>query len=334
VKVWPVALSVVLVGFTAAALAQDRPPPRPHVAVLAAPDDDRVLVEATARVRLELTASGLTSVLVAAADQDVPARIAFVRDQDGIATIDLVALRPDATPWHRRIPVPASATGGDDATVLALRAVELLRGIRLEVRREVHPQPPTPPAPAVAPPRTGPGWRLMLGPTVLEGRPWGASLAPGVAFGVVAPLTPHLSLTATLAGPFFNDLPATGVGSARTREELGFLGVRVHLQRTPFGAHGVLGGGLHHLVATYDRRGIPPATPGALHVVTGQSLWTPCLAVGAGVSAQYGSRFGVSLDLAAIVTRQTIDVVVNDRTLGVMGAPSLLETLSAWVAFP
>lgn len=329
-KVWSVALIamvVVMVGFAAAALAQDSPRARADVTVLASAAADRLLVEATARVQLELTASGLTSVLVEDDDQDAPARIAFVRDQDGIATIDLVAVRPDATRWHRRVPVPAAAGGGDDATVLALRAVELLRGIRLEVRREAAPQPP----PAAAP---GPGWRLLLGPSVLEGRPWGAALAPGAAFGVVAPLTPRLSLTATGAGPFFNDLPATSAGSAHTREELGFLGVRADLKRPPFGAHGGLGGGLHHLVATYDRRGVPPTTPGSLHVVTGRSLWTPCLAVGAGVSAQYGSRFGVSLDLTAIITRQTIDVVVNDRTVGVMGAPSLLETLSAWVAFP
>jgi hypothetical protein len=312
-------------------------PPSVDVVVLAPAPDDLELVEAATRTRLELRANGFTSALVDAPGDEIPARVAFVREDD-VATIDLVGILPDGTPLHRRVAVPL-AEGGDDASVLALRAVELLRGIHLDVHRAPRParpsfeapdpdieEPPAPPPPEV---------RFGLGLGVLEGRPWGASLAAGFVLSAAARVLPHVSFISTLAGPFANDLPATNGGSAHTREELGFVGLRIDRDRARLGPHGVFGVGLHHLVATYDPRGIPAGPPPPeLRIVAAPSIWTPFVAFGAGFGGRVWRRLGASVEVIALLAQPGLDVVVNGRTVGTIGAPSLLETLSAWVAFP
>jgi hypothetical protein len=331
-------LTTLLVGLALPARARDAPgPPRVDVDVVAPAADDAVLVEAAARTRLELGASGLASALIdGAGDGGAPARVAFVRD-GGVATIDVVGTRPDATSAHRRVAVPAPE-GGDDGAVLALRAVELLRGIRLAERRDATAPPRAPAAELLsveAPAVAIAAWRLAVGPSLLEGRPWGASVAPGVALQAEAVLTPQVSFVVAGAGPFYNDLPPTPDGSAHTREELALFGLGVHVGGPRFAARAVVGAGVHHLVATYDARGAPAMPPPTeLHVVSTQSLWTPFLAVGAGVSRRLSHRLGASLEVVAIVAQPAVAVVVNGHTIGTSGEPSLLESLTAWMTFP
>ncbi|HVZ71671.1 MAG TPA: hypothetical protein VHJ20_04790 [Polyangia bacterium] len=301
--------------------------------------DDRVLVEAAARARLELGAAGLTSASVDTAGDAYPARLAFVRE-DGVATIDLLGTLADGSPLERRVPVPRGA-GGDDPALLALRAVEILRGMRLASRR---PTPVVAAAPAEIaaetpppPPPKRPPFRAFAGLAALEGRVVGsgAGVAPSVAAGIAASVVPHVAIELTVAGPFFRDLAPTTAGSAHTREELGLVGVVVEgtLGRTDVRAR--IATGMHHLVAAYDARGMPPSTPPqTIHVRADQFFWTPFVAAGVGASRAFWRNAGLSIEADAVILQPAIDVVVDGHVVGGAGAPSLLEIVDFWAAFP
>jgi len=326
-------VATTLVFCLAAAAAHGAPP---DVAVLRPPGADRVLVEAAARLRQELGASGMTSDLVDAAD-DTSTHVTFVRE-DGVATIDVVAARadaaPDLAPARRRVHVHADE-GGDDPSVLAVRAVELLRGLRLEVRPAPPPAPTAPPEPDVveATPPSPHTWRFAAGASVLEARPYAAARSLGPTLGAAVSVLPNASLVTTVAGPFFTNRPPTPAGSAHTREELALLGLRVETRRLRVNLHAAFMAGLHHLEATYDDRGTP-GPPTVLHLVTPQSVWTPVVALGAGASGRVWRSLGLTAELTAIVAQPSIELVANDRSLGTIGGPSLMQTLWAWIAFP
>jgi hypothetical protein len=333
------ALPVVttLVVYLAATAARAAPP---DVAVLRPPGADRVLIEAAARLRQELGASGMTSALVDAAD-DASTHVAFVRE-DGVATIDVVAARArqasDEAPARRRVHVKADE-GGDDPSVLAVRAVELLRGLRLELRPAPAALPtPTPtPTPepdlADAPPPAVRHWRLAAGASLLEARPYTAARALGPTLGAAVTVLPYASVVTTVAGPFFTDRPPTPGGSAHTREELALLGIRGETRRLRVNLHATFMAGLHHLTANYDERGAP-GPPTVLHLVTPQSLWTPVVALSAGASGRVWRSVGLTAEVTAVVAQPSIELVANERSLGKIGGPSLMQTLWAWIAFP
>jgi hypothetical protein len=306
------------------------------VAVLRPVGDDHVLVEASARIRLELGAGGLTSALVDAAD-GFPSRVALVRE-DGIVTIDVLGTLTDGAALHRRVRVPPDE-GGADPAVIAVRAAELLRGIRLEVRRPSSLTPAATPSAveSVATPVPTPEVRLIrlgAGMGTLTARPIGAALSLGPTVSASVPIMRHVSFVAGAAGPFFTDRPATPVGSAHTREELGFLGLRIETRRPRVNAHAFFGAALHHLRASYDLRGVPAEPPPApFHLLTPQSVWTPVVTLAAGGSVRLSRRGGVSLEVAAIVAQPATELIANERSLGTIGGPSFLQTLSAWIEF-
>ena len=303
----------------------------PDVAVLRPPADDGVLVEAAARLQQELGASGLTSALVDAADA-ASTHVALGRE-GGVATIDVVAARPDVAPAHRLVRVEADE-GGDDPSVLAVRAVELLRGLRLEVRPAPAPAP-APPEPDVveAPPPPPRAWRLSAGASALEARPYAAARAFGPTLGAAVTFLPHASLVVTVGGPFDTDRPPTPDGSAHTREALALLGFRVETRGLRVNLHAAFMAGFHHLEASFDERGASGA-PTVLHLVTPQSVWTPIVALGAGASARVWRSLGVTLEVTALVAQPSVELVANERSLGRIGGPSLMQTLWAWIAFP
>jgi hypothetical protein len=324
---------VVCLATATSARAADPEGPRADVAVVRPVSDDPVLVAASARIRLELGAGGSTSALVDVGD-GFPARVALVRE-DGVPTIDVLGTPAAGAVLHRRVRVPR-AEGGDDPAVLAVRAVELLRGIRLEVRRI----PVVAPAPAATADADGDApkeperatWRFEAGLGVLTARPFGAALAAGPALAAAGVIAPHVSFTATFAGPFFTDRPGTPDGSAHTGEELGALGLRADTWRSRLNLHALATVGLHHVSAAYDARGMSPTSVPPLHVVTPQSLWNPAITLAVGASLRLSDRVGVSLQLAAIFVDSALSLVSNGRDVGTLGAPSLLPTLSAWTA--
>ncbi|MDB4981799.1 MAG: hypothetical protein JWM82_2551 [Myxococcales bacterium] len=336
---------IIIVGLALAATARGETidtaiGPAVDVALLAPAHDDRVLVEAAARVRLELGASGFTSAPVETAGDAYKARLAFVRE-DGVATIDLLGTLADGSALDRRVRVPREE-GGDDPAVLAMRAAELLRGMRL-ARRRVRAAPVA--APEVVTdgeplhelaPTMGPV-RLFAGAAAIEGRLTGAGagVGPGVILGLLANVTPHVAVLVSVAGPFLRNLEPTPSGSAHTHEELGLFGLRLETRHPLTNASLLLATGAHHIGATPDMRGLvvmPP--PAALRLRSTQSLWSPCIAVGVGVSHRLWRHAGISAAVVAVVLQPTIDITFDGRSVGTAGAPSLLETFDLWAAFP
>jgi hypothetical protein len=295
--------------------------------------DDPVLVAASERIRLELGAEGSTSALVEGGDS-FAARVALVRE-DGVVTIDVLGTPAAGAPLHRRVRVPREE-GGDDPAVIAVRAVELLRGIHLEVRRPPSRPPAWPAASdavAEATPAREPAhddWRFEAGLGFLTARPLGAALAVGPAVAAAGAIAPHVSFTATFAGPFSTDRPGTPDGSAHTTEELAGIGLRAETWRPRVNLHAVATVGLHHLSAAYDARGTPQMPPAVVHVFTPQSVWNPVATIAAGVSLRASRRLGVSLQVAATFVEPALELVSNGRSLGTLGGPSILSTLSAW----
>ena len=178
------------------------------VTVVDPPADDRVLVEAGMRIRSELDAANLSNraltcsggVGSASCDATASAAAIALSRQDGLAIIRVIATLPDGYELHRLIRVPAAA-GGDDPSVLAMRAVELLRDIYLDVPRDFpHREAPKPaaepprPVIEIEPPPVGPAdhkaLRMFLGAAVLGGRqragPGGRARARGGACRSVA----------------------------------------------------------------------------------------------------------------------------------------------------
>jgi hypothetical protein len=309
-------------------------PPRADVAVIRPAADDSILVEASARLCLELGAAGLNSVLVDAADDDVPATIAFLREGD-VASIDLVGTRPDGSALHRRVRVPPEEGGGDPA-VLAVRAAELLRDIRLDMHRAARPpaQPvPSPPAATTVAAAPWHPWIITAGAGVFMAGLTSGAVGP--ALGFARAVSPHLSIAATLAGPFFSDLQPTDQGSAHTREEFGFLSLRAEVDRNAFGPYALLSAGAYHLSAAYDARrpsGSPP--PSQFQIQTDQVFWAPALAVGFGAGGRIWRRLGVTFELSAVFTHPRVHVTASDRVLGQMGEPAFLQQTCFWIAFP
>jgi hypothetical protein len=305
------------------------------VAVLRPAGDDPVLVAAATRTQLELGATGVRSALIDEGD-GYAARVAFVRE-DGVATIDVLGTPAAGAPIHRRVPVPRGA-GGDDAAVLAVRAVEVLRGIQLELRRPrtearlpVTTTETATRAPAPTPEMAT--WRFELGLGALTARPFGAALGVGPVAAAAGAIAPHVSIAATFAGPFFTDRPEAPDGTADTREELGTIGLRVDARAPRLEAHVTGAVGLHHSTVRYDPRGLGALASAnrVLHVVANQSLWNPLVTLAAGASWRVSGHWGVSLQCAALLVAPELDLLVNDHYVGTLGGPSLLTTLSAWV---
>jgi hypothetical protein len=335
-----VAFATVLL---AAPWARAEPPARAVVAVPAVtkvtvvdpPADDRLLVEAALRIRAELDAAGLSNRAVACAggvssaacDATASAAAIALSRQDGLATIRVIATLPDGYELHRLIRVPPPA-GGDDPAVLAVRAVELLRDIYLDVprdfprREQAKPQPP----PVVTQPVPWTSYnshtqmRVFLGAAMLAGRRGlGPSIAPVVA--VVVPLRWGLSLAGTTAAPFDRLVGDAETGSASTTQGLVMAGGRYELalgRVTPFAA---LSTGLHYIRA---EGASPQPTSG---FVQARSMVAPLLAMGAGVSVWFYRWLAATAQFESFYTQPMTDVVVGGVIVGRAGGPSLLVQL-------
>ena len=110
---------------------------------------DPLLQEASSRIRSELAASGLESRLVDCAEPteaarcpgpDAAAAISLGR-KDGVVEIDVRAFLPDGLELARHVAC-STATAVEDPSVLAVRAVELLRDLRLNAQRRAAGRPP------------------------------------------------------------------------------------------------------------------------------------------------------------------------------------------------
>jgi hypothetical protein len=309
------------------------------VIVLRPPAEDRVLHETSWRVRSELDVAGISSRMVdcpartanggCGGDDASVARISLSREE-GIVTITVAATLPDGLELRRRVRVDP-AQGGDEPTVIAVRAVELLRDIYLDIPRATRPSAPTPvvappPAAPLAPaspplePRLG---RVFAGIGVLTGRK-GLGPAAGPYAGVGLGLG-RFAAVATIAGPFSERLGRVGQTRPEVDQSLLTLGLRYELDGWRVRPFATVATGLHYVRVQFVTSSGEDTDP------TTSSL-APLLAVGAGVSVPLWKWLMFSTEMAVLVSNPSVDVWVRTELVGRAGVPSFLAQAGLAIA--
>lgn len=326
------------------------------VAVLAPDPRDPVIAETASRLRSELAAVGLGSAPIGcdsawardaracaaarggapAAAADAPPAVGALISlgrEDGVVTIEVVERLPDGEKFFRLVYVPAAA-GGDDPAVMAVRGVELLRDVHMDVERTEAPPRTGAPAPpavtsSVGPTKPGPGpWRVAATAGMLQGRGGlGPRVAPALA--VARALGPHLSAALLAAGPFFQELSPGGgsVDAASTRQELALLALRIARAAGRVRPFGALSAGALHLSADGH-------TGDSTAVVDQPSLWSLLLGAGAGATCGLTARFALVAEADLLVAMPSAAVTIRGATVGKAGAPSYLFQLGLAAALP
>jgi len=316
------------------------PGPGQFVAVVRPAMQDPLLQEATSRIGSELAASGLPSRLVDCGEPteapcpgpDAVAAIALGR-KDGVVEIDVRAYLPDGYELSRHVQV-LDRDGGQDPTVLAVRAVELLRDLRLNAQRRA---PPGPPPPAVdgeepkipVPPPPPPRWRLSTGVAAL-GAP--KSNQPGIwpAAGAILSagkvLAPRWTAVLMLAGPFNSAFHLDATDTATLIQALGTLELRYRFPRRgaePFVAAVT---GVNYL---RENMRIPDG-----NFIS--SAWVPLFGGGAGLTYDLGQRvsLGAEAEVFATIPAELISIGVGNAVVGRAGAPSILVTTELAIVLP
>lgn len=283
--------------------------------------------------------SGLTAAALTIGTQ-ATATIALARE-DGVVTIEVIERLANGSKFFRLVYVP-SAEGGNDPSVLAIRGVELLRDVHLDVERTnanagtqgttIHAAASELPTTVVREPAPvhedvdtdlgspdrpvplGP-WSLTASVGVLQGRS-GLGPALGPMLGGEFRLRPKWVLWATLGGPFYEDLHRDVV-SVATRQELGVVGARFHFGAGRFRPFATVGVGLHHLSAV-------GSSPVVTDVDLGSTLWAPLVAGGVGAAYGVSRLIDVVVEGQALVTGPSGSITVRSAEVGRAGAPSLL----------
>jgi hypothetical protein len=314
---------------------------RSRVALVRASSSDRVLREASTRVRAELIDAGFEVVEVDRPPDD-PRSEVEATDASSFATIAMnrVANGAFADVWisdHvtgktvvRRLEVGA---GPNATAVLAIRALELLRASLLEVAVKAPPSEPPMSAPSdvmnwVAPASPpAPVSRLLEGSAVgvgalaLHGLSGiGLAVGPTVAFSQGAgPWFVRVTLADLLVGPELS----TAAGSATIRQELASLAFGWASDPKPLGAYAWLGAGAFDLHT--DGSAAPPYRGVSSDVAS--FLWT----AGIGGLARIGPRIALTADLMAVFLDPRPIVVIAGTDAGSAGAPSLGASLGVLV---
>ena len=245
----------------------------------------------------------------------------------------MIASLPDGYELHRLIRVPPAA-GGDDPSVLAVRAVELLRDIYLDVPRALphHDAQAEPmPTPVVVDTETPGGdgdrksVRVFLGAALLDGR---RGLGPAIApvLGLAFPLRYGLSLSGVAAGPFDRLVGDAVTGTATTTQALAMLGARFELLLGRLSPFVTVATGAHYIRA----EGTP--TQDILQRPQTSSTLVPLFAGGAGVSVWFRRWLAATAQAEAFYTQPMTDVVVSGTVVGRAGGPSLLAQIGLSVS--
>lgn len=332
------------------------------VAVVSASREDPIIAEAVARLRSELEVVGLASQVIgcdgdgardaractdsasggprAEASSEGPppktkaatAMISLARE-DGVVTIEVIERLGNGSKFFRLVYVPGR-DGGGDPSVLAVRAVELLRDVRLDVERtEAAPSSvATPVAPAVvasaapAHPSESGAWRIAALAAMLQGR---TGLGPGVAPGLALTrrLGEHLSAMAVAAGPFSQDLHLNSTEWAATRQELGMVGARVELGSGPLRPFAAVTVGILHLTADGH-------TSDASGVTRSLSMWSAVVTAGAGAKLSLARFVDLVAEVDLLAAGPAGRVTIRGIGVGIAGAPSILLQAGLSFALP
>ena len=328
------------------------------VAVRRPPPGDAVLAEAGSRIRSELAAMGLEGLFVdcpvdtagvpdGCPDGEATATISLAR-KDGIVEINVRTTLPDGLDLSRHVRVLVR-DGGDDPAVLGVRAVELLRDLRLTGRRagprrpagpawdDEEPKIPLPPPPPPSPPR----WRLSTGAAMLaspaSNEP-GVGPALGVAISAGAVVGPRLLVFASFAGPFNTSIsnPFVPATPGRLLQALATLELRFKFTAGPFEPFVAVLSGVNYLKTT-----IPG--PDTMTAPSITSAWVPLFGLGGGVTWSFWKRFYVCVDAAVFGTQpdELVDIKdpnpnnsPPDHFVARTGAPSILIGSAVGLSLP
>lgn len=313
------------------------PGPGQFVAIVRPATRDPLLKEASSRIGSELAASALPSRQVDCGEPteapcpgpDAIAAIALGR-KDGVVQIDVRAYLPDGYELSRHVQV-LDRDGGEDPTVLAVRAVELLRDLRLNAQRRA---PPGPPPPAVdgeepkipVPPPPPPRWRLSTGVGAL-GAP--KSTEPGIWPAVGATLSagkvvaPRWTAVLTLAGPFNSAFHLDANNSATLIQALATVELRYRFLRRGFEPFVAAVTGINYLRANAPG-GMPPIS----------TAWVPLFGGGVGANYDLGERFSLGAEAEVFATVPDELILISNAVVGRAGAPSILVTADLAIVLP
>ena len=259
------------------------------------------------------------------------ANIALARE-DGVETIEVIEKLVNGSKFFRLVYVPAR-DGGDDPAVLAVRGVELLRDLHMDVERNRAVLAAAPVAPAVvepvrSPPTRSPGpWRVAATAGLLQGRNGlGPRVAPAV--GVARNLGTRLSAALLASGPYFQDLTSAGsTDQTSTRQELALLSLRGALQLGPARPFAAVSAGVLHLVADGHSDDLTAVT----HQ---QALWSVLASAGVGAAYPLTRFFELVAEADLLAGLPGGRITIRDSVVGTAGAPSALFQLGLWAALP
>ena len=255
--------------------------------------------------------------------------IALARE-DGVVTIEVIERLLNGSKFFRLVYVPGR-DGGDDPSVLAVRGVELLRDLHMDVERNRALAAATP-APAVvetepAVPRKEPGpWRLGAAAGLLQGRD---GLGPRVApvLSVARAFGPRWSAVVLASGPYLEQL-SLSPDYTSTHQELATLGLRGALP-TAGRLHlfGELSAGVLHLVANGH-------SDDTTAILRQRSLWSALLGAGAGAGFSLTRFIEIVAQADVLLALPAGRITIRDTTVGTAGEPSGLFQLGLWAALP
>ncbi|HKP60003.1 MAG TPA: hypothetical protein VJV78_24935 [Polyangiales bacterium] len=340
-KLWQFAVCGLL---AAGSLAEAQAPSR--VAVVRSESDDRLLRDAGTRLRAELLGAGFEVIEVNSAPGDPRADVESAADGgNSFATIALARAGSGAFAdiWisdHvtgktlvRRLEVGEESNA---ATVLAIRALELLRASLLEL---ATPRPaaepvvraprdvlewiePVLPEPALDP--RGPFGGTALGVSLLglHGTR-GLGLALGPSLRLSQGFAQHWFGRLSLSGPLFGPEPKTDGGSASVRQEFASLDLGLSSSVTTFGAFCWMGAGVYHLrTVGYAQKPNHATTDDVVSLLTN---------VGIGAMARLGARTIATVELGLAWMIPYPVVVIANEDAGIAGQPSVSLALGVVV---
>jgi hypothetical protein len=337
-----------VVAFVALALARPAfaQPARSRVALVRNESSDALLREANTRLRAELGDAGFDVVEVDRAPGDARegveggggesfATVSMNRAGAGAAADVWISDHVTGKTVVRRLQVGGAPNA---ASVLAIRALELLRASLLEV---AAPEPSTSEEPPRAPPPDVLRWvEPTLPPRPL--RPWqpfqGTTLGVGATGlhglrGVGLAFGPTLRLSHSIAERWFARLTLTGPlvgpeiteaqGSAAVRQEFASADLGWASRARPVGVYAWVGVGAFDLHVTGSAIG--PYRSRNEGVVSFLSM------AGLGGVAHVGGRVAFTVEITALSLIPQPLVVIADHEAGKAGAPSLGMSLGLLV---
>jgi hypothetical protein len=313
------------------------------VALVRTPPGDKLLREASVRLRAELTDAGFAVVEIDRAPEGDSRSSVEETSAAGssFATVAINRAGPSALAdvWisdHvtgktvvRRLEVDNSTNA---ANVLAIRALELLRASLLEVAAkqpaEVAPRPPPsdvlkwiePVLPAREPVKDllRGGAAIEIGAIALHGLR-GVGLGGGPAAHVSLGITGPWFARLTLAGPLLGPAVHASAGSASVRQAFGSMDLGWASRAEPIGAFAWAGAGVFDFHVSGSA--IAP------YRSTSDDVVSFVATAGVGGLARLGPSLGVTATVAALALDPEPAVAIAGVDAGRAGAPSLAFTL-------